>query len=111
LIRSSELRRFTVDSIPLWRDISVVLLSVEVFVLSLIPLVVLYFANKGLWRLGSSLRPIFARARARVRQVETVTARVTEVIVAPIIAVYALAARLRRIVVTMGGLPGGGVRQ
>ena len=98
-------------TIPFWRDVSVVLLAVEAFVLILIPLVALYFANKGLRRLRSFLRPIFPRTRARVQQVERVTAQAGELIVAPIIATYALAARLRCIVLTMSGLPRGGIRR
>jgi len=98
-------------TIPFWRNISIVLLAVEAFVLVLIPLVTLYFANRGLHRLRSFLRPIFPRTRDRVQQVERVTAQVGELIVAPIIAVYALAVRLRCMVLTMAGLPRGGIRR
>ena len=97
--------------IPLWRDVSAVLLAVEAFVLALIPLGVLYFANKVLRELRSSLRPLFPRARARVQQVEWYTAQTGELIVAPIIAVYALVARLRSIAGTMAGLERGDTRR
>lgn len=97
-------------TIPFWRNVSVVLLAVEAFVLALVPLVALYFANKGLWRLRSSLRHIFPRTRERVQQVERVTVRIGELIVAPIIAIYALAARFRCMVLTLAGLARGGIR-
>lgn len=97
-------------TIPFWRDVSVVLLVVEAFILALIPLGVLYFVNRGLQRLRAFLRPIFRRTRARVQQVERVTFQVSELIVTPIIAIYALASRVRRIILTMAGFPRGGVR-
>jgi len=92
-------------TIPFWRNVSIVLLAAEAFILTLFPLVAFYFANRGLRRLRSFLRPIFPQTRARVQQVERVTALSSELIVAPIIAAYALAARLQRIVLVMVGLP------
>jgi len=99
------------DNIPLWRDISVVLLALEAFVLALVPLVVLYLANRGLRRLRSAVRPAFPWIRVRVRQVESVTTHLGELVVAPIIAVYASAAGVRRTVLAMVGLSRGGIRR
>jgi hypothetical protein len=97
--------------IHLWRDISVVLLAVEAFVLAIVPLAILFVANKGLQRLRGSLRPVLPAIRARVQQVEVVTARAGELIVAPIIATYAFAARLRRVGQRVVGLPREDVRR
>lgn len=96
-------------TIPFWRNVSIVLLAAEAFVLVLLPLVALYFANRGLRRLRSFLQPIFPQARARVQQVERATTLASELIVAPIIAAYALAARLQRIVLVMVGFSRRGV--
>ena len=98
-------------TIPFWRNVSIVLLAVEAFVLALIPLVALYFANKGLRQFRSFLPPIFPRMRARVQQVERVTVRVGELIVAPIIAIYAMATCARRTASAMVGFPKGGIRR
>ncbi len=98
-------------TIPFWRDVSVVLLAVEAFVLALIPLAALYFASRGLRQFRSFLRPLFPQTRVRVQQVERITVQGSELIVAPIIAFYALTAYLQRILLTMAGLPRGGIRR
>ena len=46
-------------TISFWRDVSVVLLVVEALIFALVPLVVLYFTNKGFRRLRSLLQPLF----------------------------------------------------
>ncbi|MEA3345412.1 MAG: hypothetical protein U9Q78_04095 [Chloroflexota bacterium] len=96
-------------TIPFWHNVSLVLLVVEAFLLALIPLVVLYFVNRGLRQFRSSLRPFSLQVRMRAQQVEQVTAQVGELIVAPIIAIYALGARLHRILRTIAGLPRKGI--
>jgi hypothetical protein len=98
-------------NIPLWRDMSIVLLAIEAFVLALVPLAILYFANRGLWRLRTSLRPVFTVIRGRVEQIQVATARLAGFLVAPIIAIYALASRVRTVVLKVGGLPRGGIRR
>jgi len=97
--------------IPLWRDISVVLLVIEAFVLVLVPLAVLYLTNRGLWRLRASLRPVFPVIRGRVEQIHADTARVADLLVTPIIAIYALASRLRTTVLTVLGLSRQGIHR
>jgi hypothetical protein len=98
-------------NISLWRDISVVLLALEAFILALIPLAVVYFANKGLWRLRASVRPLFRQVREYVQQVEMTTTRVAEMVVAPIMSFYALVARVRGTILTVVGLMWGGIRR
>jgi len=94
-------------SIPFWRDLSLLLLAAEVFILALIPLVALYYASRGLHRLRPPLRPFFTRIRGRAQQVERTMVRLGELIVAPIIAIYVLAARVWRFALAIAGLPRG----
>ena len=96
---------------PFWRNMSAVLLALEAFILALVPLAVLYYGNKGLLRLRALLPPVFPRIRARVEQVEKVSAQTSEVVVAPIIAVYAFMARMQRTAMAIVGLPKGGLRR
>jgi len=91
--------------IPFWRDVSVILLVVEALVLALIPLMVLYVLNRGVWRLRCALRPVFPSVLTRVRQVERATVRLGGLVVVPIVAVYALAARMYAILLSILGLP------
>jgi hypothetical protein len=97
--------------IALWRDISVVLLVIEAFAMALVPLAILYLANRGLWRLRDSLRPVFPAIRGCVEQVQSNTARVADLLVGPIIAIYALASRLRTTVLTVLGLSRQGIQR
>ena len=98
-------------TLPVWRDVSVVLLAVEAFVLALVPLAVLYVANKGFLRLRSSLRSLFPRVLDQARRVERITTKVSGWIVSPIIGAYGLLAHVRAVVLTIVGLPRGGVRR
>lgn len=98
-------------NIPFWRDVSLVLLAVEAFALALIALVASYFASKGLLRVRSFLRPLFPRIRSRVQQIERIMVQVGEVVVAPIIAIYVLAARVGRTALAIAGLPRGGAHR
>ena len=98
-------------NIPFWRDVSLVLLIAEAFVLALIPLVAFYFSSKGVRRLRASLQPLFPRVRARAQQVERITVRLGELVVAPIIAIYVLATRVWRVALAIVGLPRGGTHR
>ena len=98
-------------NIPFWRNVSAVLLAAEAFVLALIPLVAFYLAGKGVLRLRFFLRPLFLRIRARVQQVERITVWLGELVVAPIIAIYVLAARVWGIALAIAVLPRGGTHR
>ena len=91
-------------TISFWRDVSVVLLVVEAFIFALVPLVVLYFTNKGFRRLRSLLQPLFPQILHRVRQVERVTVGMSGRVVTPIIVVYAWIARIRSVTLAVIGL-------
>ena len=97
--------------IPFWRDVSLVLLALEAFVLALIPLAIAYGINRGLWKLRPAVRPAFCQVRARAEQVQQATGRASEGILLPIITVHALAARVVRTLSAMAGIPRGGIRR
>jgi hypothetical protein len=97
--------------IPLWRDISILLLVAEAFVLALVPMAAVYLVNMGLRQLRNSLQSVFPPILLRVLQAELVTVRASELLVKPIIATYSLAARVLRVSQVIVGLPWGGPRR
>ena len=96
-------------TIPFLRDVSVVLLALEAFVIGLVPLAVLYVAAKALHQVPQSIRPVLRQLRAQVEQVQTITHQVSELIVAPIIAMYCLVTRVRSFIMAVIGLLPGGI--
>ena len=76
------------------RDVSVILLAVESFVLLLIPAVILGACVYGVRWLRRKLPPLFAQARKYLALVQLYVNRACAAVVAPLIAAYALAAQL-----------------
>jgi hypothetical protein len=79
-----------------WRDLAVVLLALEAFVLSLIPAALLYLAVRGMMWLLRQLRVLGSRVQGYFRKAAQVADLVSRRIAAPIIAVNAASAQFNR---------------
>jgi hypothetical protein len=82
-------------NLPFWRDVALVLLIIEAFIMGLLPLVILYFAIKGMNWLTSKARHYLPLARSYVTRVEEVTKRTSEIASLPLIKSYASIAYVR----------------
>ena len=80
-----------------WRDLSVVLLCLEGFVLLLIPGAILFFLVKGMSALDRKLREIFPKVRGVFSRVNQVTRQVTDKVAAPVIKASATTAQVQAI--------------
>ncbi len=80
-----------------WRDISVVLLVLEAFVLTLLAGVVLYFLGRGVTILLREIPNFFTRIREVQASILSTVSRITDRIVAPAFAAAQFIARLRGI--------------
>lgn len=78
-----------------WRDLAIILLAVEAFLLSLIPGVILYFAIRGISSLIRKLRSVAPVVQGYFRKAATVTEEVSQKAVTPMIAASATMAQLR----------------
>jgi hypothetical protein len=79
-----------------WRDLAVVLLALEAFVLSLIPAAILYLSVRGMSRVLRGFRTFAPRVQDYFRKASQVADQISRRAVAPIIAVYAATAQVRR---------------
>ncbi len=77
------------------RDLSVILLCLEAFILMLIPGVILFFAQKYLRRFRHWLRLPLLRVQVYTLRVEHLTMRATDGVARVPIAMHMLAARAR----------------
>ncbi|MBC8447631.1 MAG: hypothetical protein H8D78_07770 [Chloroflexi bacterium] len=75
------------------RDIALVILIVEAFVLSLVPLALFYFGIRGMQALRRKLDPLFPTVQGHLRRVAQGTHNVSERIVRPFIALSGLRAQ------------------
>jgi hypothetical protein len=82
-------------NLPFWRDVALVLLIIEAFIMGLLPLVILYFAIKGMNWLTSKARYYLPLARSYVTRVEEATKRSSEMASAPLIESYVSIAYVR----------------
>ncbi len=78
-----------------WRDLAVVLLALEAFLLSLIPGVILYFGVRGVSQLIRKLRTLAPTVQGYFRKAATLTEEVSQHAVTPVIAASAALAQLR----------------
>jgi hypothetical protein len=76
------------------RDVSVILLAIEAFVLLLIPAIIIGACVYGVRWLRRKLPPLFAQARKYLALIQLYVNRVCAAVVAPLIAAYALVAQL-----------------
>ena len=73
-----------------WRDASLIFLSLQAFILLLVPVVILYFMNRGAHWLLVRVRPAFALVREKVDDASAIVAAVCAKIASPFIAGRAL---------------------
>jgi len=69
-----------------WRDAALILLCLEAFIVGLLPLAVIYLANRGVRRLVVRARPFFRAVRARTDAVLAFTNRAMDRLASPFIA-------------------------
>lgn len=78
-----------------WRDLAIILLAVEAFLLSLIPGALLYFAVRGISFLIRKLRSVAPIVQGYFRKTATVTEEVSQKAVTPMIEAGATLAQFR----------------
>lgn len=78
-----------------WRDLAIVLLAVEAFLLSLMPGAFLYFAVRGISFLIRKLRSVAPIVQGHFRKAATVTEEVSQKAVTPMIEASAALAQFR----------------
>ena len=83
-------------SLANWRDLSVVLLAIEAFMISLVPAVMLFFCVRGISWLLKQLRAYAPKVQDYFRQGAQIAEDVSQKIAAPFFAVGAAAAQVRR---------------
>jgi hypothetical protein len=86
-----------VETIALLRDISVVIIALEVFVICLVPGVILFFIVKGLFWVERKIKYFAPLVQYRFRQVADITEKTSQKVAAPVMSVNASAARVRRV--------------
>jgi len=77
------------------RDIALVTLIIEAFVLALVPLAAFYFGIRGIQALRLKLDPLFPMVQGRLRRMAQTTRTASERIVRPFIALGVLRARAK----------------
>lgn len=93
-----------------WRDVSIVFLSIQTFILLIIPLVAFYFAVRGLNFLHIRLPRVMYKAQDISKQVKTQTEAASQRVVDPIISAdreRAKTAAAMRSLVTGSATPAG----
>lgn len=78
-----------------WRDLAVVLLALEAFIMALLPAAALFFMVKGMSWVHRKLRRVFPTVQGYFRKAATVTDQASVKIAAPIIAADAFATQAR----------------
>jgi hypothetical protein len=82
-------------SIAFWRDISVVWLSLFCFVALVIPIVILYFAVRGMNFVQVKVHMLFQKAQGISRMVRVRTESISEKVAAPVIQAHGRFAKTR----------------
>jgi len=83
-------------SLANWRDLSIVLLVIEAFIISLAPAVALYFCVRGISWVLKQLRTYAPQVQGYFRQGAEIAEDLSQKIAAPFFAVGAAAAQVRR---------------
>ncbi|HID87826.1 MAG TPA: hypothetical protein EYP55_10700 [Anaerolineae bacterium] len=83
-------------TLVIWRNVALLLLIVEAFLLSLPLLAALFFSIRGMRQLRARMVPYFPPVRTRVSQVERATVLVSRGLVTPPILAISLATGLLR---------------
>jgi hypothetical protein len=82
-------------SLANWRDLAVILLVIEAFIMVLVPGVILYFSLRGMLWLIRKLRIWMPQLQSYFYKASEITRRVSEKIAAPVIALDATSARVK----------------
>jgi hypothetical protein len=77
-----------------WRDASIVLLSLEGFILMLIPGALIFFSIKGMRELTRKLKVVSPKVQAVFSQINLTTRQASDRIASPLIAASAAKARV-----------------
>lgn len=83
------------SSLAPWRDASLIFLSIQVFILLLVPVALLFFVNKGVRWLFVRVRPALALVQEKVNIAGAIVAVACAKVAAPFVAARSLAAGLR----------------
>jgi hypothetical protein len=78
-----------------WRDLSVILLAIPAFVLSLIPAALLYFCVRGMSMALKKLRTLAPQVQGYFGQTADITEKVSQKVAAPIISASATTASMK----------------
>lgn len=84
------------EIIPVLRDIAVVIIALEVFIMLLVPAVILYFVVKGLGWVQKQVQKYGPMVRFRFAQAAQVTEDLSHKAAAPVIQTSAAVTRIRR---------------
>lgn len=79
-----------------WRDLAVILLSIEAFIIGLVPAVILFFAAKGVSWVIRKLRGVAPTVQRYFRKAADISERVSQRAAAPVIAAGATSAQVNR---------------
>jgi hypothetical protein len=90
-------RRRTVSTLNILTDISVIIISFELFVILLVPGIILFFVVRGILRVAPLMRRFFPQVQNGFRQAAQLSETASHRIATPFIAVDSFAARLQRI--------------
>ncbi len=82
--------------IPLLRDIAVVIIALEVFVMLLVPAAILYFLLKGIGWVQKQVRKYGPLVRFRFRQAAQIAEDMSHKAAAPVIVTSATATQVKR---------------
>lgn len=84
------------EIIPILRDIAVVIIALEVFIMLLVPAVILYFAVKGIGWVQKQVQKYGPMVRFRFGQAAQITEDFSHKAAAPVILSSAAATRVKR---------------
>jgi hypothetical protein len=86
-----------VQTLALLRDIAVIIIALELFVMLLVPAVILYFIVKGTYWVERQMKHLAPVAQLRFRQLAEATEKASHKAAAPVMTAEENAARVRRI--------------
>lgn len=76
-------------TLPVLRDIAIVILAFEAFIIGLIPLVVLYFLLRAWWAAGRMMAPWLAKAKSAFEGGTSIVEQINRAITEPIFRIEA----------------------
>lgn len=79
-----------------WRDLAVILLALEAFIISLVPAVILFFAVKGMLWVIRKLRSVAPTVQSYFRKAADTSEQISQRAAAPFIATSATLAQVDR---------------